>query len=424
MKILFYIEPTIEWEKPNIRLWWVYYSTLMISALTTDKEECISNFRIILPNHLAKLFLKNDIPEKCWDILPNVIKAPESCLSIIDNKEIRKHFGPSSKDFVKLWYNGNYSENQLEIMANYTKSLVADFTPDVIISFSEAPFLKQAFPKTPMLFFETGPFNSWPFPASGFLDPSGTVKNSALAKLTNQPNALSQFADQVKGIGRPLNEHYKFRDKIHNTLQTNNPYAPHIGEWRRQFKELWLFPLQWPNCPHWPKDIPTTILDLVCHILEELGPERALIVTPIPYSIDDISLETRKYLEQSYPNFIFINVNSISRSPTHLLVPLCDGIISIYSNAALWAKLFDRKLVVLGENHTTGFADALSLQSIEELPPIKDYKTPEEIDIIINWLIGNYYIPLNILFRKNILTRKIKKLSQISLGAPLNPQNF
>ena len=126
MNILFYIEPTIEREKPPLRMAWWVFSYKLMEVLEKDISGNY-NFCVITNEPIiSKIPLENE-PQK-YNIIP------------ITQEELLSPFDFDGFAASIVWYNETYTQSQIERVSSLIKCKLGDFKPHVIITFHPSLF--------------------------------------------------------------------------------------------------------------------------------------------------------------------------------------------------------------------------------------------------------------------------------------------
>ena len=368
--VLFYIEPMATFHRPLFHLPWWTFAYRKMQSLDNDPFRNYS-FRVI-----TSKAIKENIPE--WSLNSDIQ------ILDVDSEMLLTHFG---RDYLKAslaWYHGTFTQEQISFSASLIKKTLNHWQPDLIISYSPAPFLQKAYPQALTLYSEYGMTSRPPFPESFYFDPFGYYKYSYLRRYTDLIDA-TQFTEQDY---EALKE---YRDFFISLIEQQNPFKPIIENLRHRFSHLILVPLQasqnyWfdGNCEF------VSQIDMIEHILKETPQNIGVIFVPHP-DFPVFTSDTLKYLRGCYPHFIYSEEFEEFGSASQYLIRHVDAVASVSSMVGLQALIWQKKLIALGDSQLNFVADATSLDSINQLI---ENKTNDK-DSILLWLLSRYYVPLS-----------------------------
>ncbi len=386
MKILFYVEPLIEKESPTWKRGWIDVVSRIINSLRCDIHSSHSFFTLIGDGLEAYAHKKlQDCP-----------------IAIIQYTELIPQFGKSALEVSLMWYKRRESPGVLDRMAQLVLSKLGDFQPDLCISFSPAPFLKQAFSGVPVIHFELGIFSRPPFPMTCYLDPLGMFLSSCLIRFRKE--ILNFIANEeelslVKGI----------REDFLSFIGDHNPFSDLLKERLGQFKSSVLLVLQFSQFygydahARFPEQY-----DFLVQTLESVPPDVAVIVVEHPEHLV-LRKEVVSYLKEKYPNFIwdpqFRNVYSAS----HFLLEFSDAVITVSSSVGLQSLLWKKPLIVIGHSHLDLVSDSNRMESLQEL---LNAEWPISKENVLAWLLTRYYLPFEWLLKGRHFEEKLSTLSK------------
>ena len=163
MNILFYVEPLIELQKPYWKEGWVNdVCWKLIQTLQQTNESY--NFKLITNEAIIQTVDHS--------------KALDIC--VISQQELLRPFKGNYLLASSAWHQNTYSDEQLDYYKNLLHVKLDAFVPDIIITFTPIPFLKELFPNALILHHEFSIFSRLPYPTSWFLDPVGVSGSSFL----------------------------------------------------------------------------------------------------------------------------------------------------------------------------------------------------------------------------------------------------
>ncbi len=368
--VLFYIEPMMTFHRPLFHLPWWNFAYRKIKSLENDPFHRYS-FRVITSRAIR-------------EHIPDVKTSSDLLILEIESEELLRHF---EGDYLKAslaWYNRQFTEQQI----SYTSMLVQDklkkWEPDIIISYSPAPFLQQAYPKAFVLYSEYGMTSRPPFPESFYFDPLGYYKYSFLRR----------YPDRIRSTHFSKEDHQAlelYRKYFTSLIDQRNPYKPLINSLLAKFNHLILVPLQASqHCS----------FDGNCHFLSQFH-MMEYVLTNTPDSIGVIftshpdfpvfTPDLLAYLQKRYPHFIYFEELEYFSSASQYLIGYVDAVASVSSMVGLQTLIWQKKLIALGDSHLNFVADATSLGQISTL---LSQETPNRDNVLL-WLLSHYFVPLS-----------------------------
>ena len=379
MKILFYVEPLIEMSKPYWKDGWACsWCRKMIQCLA-DKHEYI----MVVNDAIAERFGE----EK------NVR------LVIPSQQELLKVFPAGYMQASKAWYLHTYSEEQINYYVSLMRDLIHTDSIDLILTFTQVPFLEKLYPLTRILHMEYSIFSRIPFPMTWYLDPCGLYEN----------NFLNKYSKEISQIKLNESELYMVRELQKTCIEVfsdNNIFEADIIKLRQQFKYLLLLPIQFSgyygfDCLSSHK----TQLEYLMRTLEDTPSDIGIIFTMHPeYPIFD--KETVGYITSRYKNAIFLEKTRDIYAASQWILPLVDGVITVSSSVGIQTLLFEKKLISLGNHNFKYIADGNTLG--DDLYRILSVKS-EDKSSMLWFIITKYAIPYDYLFNENWLDGFFRK---------------
>lgn len=368
--LLFYIEPMKTFHRPLFHLPWWTFAYRKIASLSNDPFHKFS-FRVITSGAIKEQIKNQDFAE-FLEILE------------IDDEKLLTYF---EGDYLKAslaWYHQTYSEEQISYTSETIKGLLGNWKPDIMISYSPAPFLQRAFPLALLLHCEYGMTSRPPFSESFYFDPLGYYQYSYLSR-------YDATIRSVKFTEKDYQALEEYRNFFINLIDQRNPFKPLIEELRNRFKHLILVPLQashnyWfdGNCKF------KSQFHMIEWILKNTPQHIGVIFVPHP-DFPVFTQDTLNYLRSRYPHFIYNDEFEQFGSVSQYILSSVDAVASVSSMVGLQALIWKKKIIALGESHLNFVADATSLEEIEAL---LQQPTPNKDNILL-WLLSHYYIPLS-----------------------------
>ena len=397
MNILFFVEPLIQMDNPNIQSYWLFHHIkIMLESIKKNNKENKCYF--VSNNSLTKILKEIDYKNEIEKIY------------IFSQKEL-KIFSSSSIETIKKWYNNEYSIKEME---EYKKIFINKFKEnsfDVIVTFSPVPYLKEIFNEALVLNYEFGIFSRPPFPITFFLDPIGPGGDSYLRIFSEK------ILKNVK-ISKEEEESFNyFLEKQKMSVLQENPFSKKIREIRKKYDKIILLPLQFNNFYLFDleSDYKTQFeyledVLIKTSVLENVG----ILVTQHPSS-NFLNIENVKYFRENYKNFIFLEDSINYVGVSQLLIPFVDVVVTVSSSVGYHALIWGKKLVTLGKNYLKTFSDWDNLSNIGQV--FKKPYNKEKNYKLLYWLILNYAIPEDYIKNKewlsNFFKRGIKNINNL-----------
>lgn len=358
MNILFYLDPSIEFNNPSFR-----YTSFRNSILPQAKalHEAGHKISIIVNSVIAKIaetecLTPNGIDLVIVDIFDITNMSSFSTIAIDNDKE--------KQDLIcsilrKAWKNRNQ--------------------PDIIIVWeSVTPYLLKIFKKAKIIFQTPGFFSRPPYPQLISL-------NSGLLESTTSPEAYSwDTAIDFNKIRSELREFFAKTSSIFHKLT----------KLKQTYEKIILFPLQVDGYFMVDSQIKgRKQINLIYEILESLPGNIALIVTD--YRSKDINSNVvnkhnESILKEKYHNFIYDEEINNTFCVSQQLLPLVDGVITISSSVGLQAAFWELPLFVYGNNYVSKFKTA---GSIAELLQQLRHKINQDVRVYKSIIYQNISIP-------------------------------
>lgn len=363
MKILFFLEPLIEMGRPYWKESWAQVYRNIIQTL--EKSSAEFEYCIAFNEPISQKF-------QHMENVRELIFTQEELLNLQDENYL---------DLTTSWYKGTYTEEQLNRYVELVKSKFGDFSPEVIFTLTQIPYVKKAFPEALVLHMELGLFSRSPYPISYQLDPCGIYQNASLVTYKTQ---LEQYK-----INNLQHEQLEiFKANIQGLISEKCPFKTIMAYERSRFEYLLLVPLQLSG---------TYAFDALCnfksqydflvYVLNNVPQHIGVIATTHP-EYDVLDPETVQYLSSKYPHFIYHHDFTKYTSISQYLIAYVDAVVTIGSSVGLQTLLWDKKLIELGSSHLDCIADAHSLNNLLEIlaAPNKNKSA------ITHWLITKYAI--------------------------------
>lgn len=342
MKVLFFLEPAIEFSNPLFR-----YATLrnviipQIQALEAFGHQCY----LITSEPIAEQALRDGISSRIPAIHPIDPVEWTDCENYLSRS--LRHLG------------NQMSVNEYAKTADIIKNaLPKDFYPDLIVVWeSPANFFKSIYPDIPVMFQQPGLFSRAPFPNLISFD-----KGLLWEVTPPQPISAPQETKNQLNI---------LRHKTQALMNLEPKSIEFINRMRRKFSSLILFPLQVDGYFTVDGCLQNRMsqVEVLISLLEDLPQDVGLIVTR--YRSKDIQTAGLTnaivdFLNFRYKNFIFEKSIDTLPNASQLLTPLVDGVISISSSIGYQAALWKKPLMVCGRSQLEFYKTAMDLSELIE----------------------------------------------------------
>ncbi|MCT7631152.1 hypothetical protein N5U06_10490, partial [Aliarcobacter butzleri] len=342
MKILFYVEPLIEQDKPYWKDGW---TGVFCEKIVSTLEQSKNNYEfIIMTNEAIAQKVNIDTP---------IIQLTQ--------KELLTPFNTTNyMDVTTAWHNGTYTTQHLEDYKNLMLEKLDGFTPDIIITFSPVPFFKRMFKDTLILHHEYSIFSRLPYPESWFFDPIGMHSNLFLNKFRNEIKSIVLSENQIRLIN-------DFKQLCQNILSSKSPFKAIFEKKRKQFDYLVLLPLQFSRYFSFDDLVPFKSQYEYCvYVLDNVPSNIGIVVNTHPeYPV--ISKEAVEFLKTKYSNFIYEEDFNTIYASGQFILPFVDAVITVSSSIGLQTLLFDKKLITLSDKTFSFIANDTNVNNIENV---------------------------------------------------------
>jgi FMN phosphatase YigB (HAD superfamily) len=344
MKLLYFLEPYVELERPLFRM-------------GTIRNHLDHEIRSILQTSRGTV----EAMLMCSEHIAAEIRAQgylaEVPLAVIRQEELQRVY-PSYLEASARWYNRTYGPAELEAMAALARSKTGAFRPDVIVCYeSSAPFLEHAFPEALLLHNTLGMLSRAPYPETSCLDPFGIGKDAFLRR----------FGDRIRGqtlTGAQEQQIENLKNAYRRAVAENSPVRRSLV--RQGFERVVLLPLQVSRYFMFDENGPEnarfeTQLDLVRYVLERMDGDVGVLVTMHGAEDHVMTPDVLEELKREFPNFLHSPELQRVRWVSQHLLPHVDGVVTVSSSVGLQALIWDLPVFVVGRSHVAGIADATNL---------------------------------------------------------------
>lgn len=361
MNILFYVEPLIEKCDPFWKSSWLTYCCANIIR-TLDKSGGSFSYVIAVNEPLSSVELDLDVPRVTFT-----------------QEDLLAPFQGGYLEASIAWYQQSFSAEQLRYYVTLMKRKLGSFIPDIIITFSPAPFFREAYPDALLLHHEYSIFSRSPYPESWFLDPCGMSEHSYLNRFAKQ--SVQQLHPAELALVK------RFRMKCLEIAERVTPFKEIIYKEKRRFRQLVLLPLQDSSYYSFDGIVPfPSQYDYLVHVLEHVPEDVGVLVTMHPdYPV--IKESAFDFLRKRYKNCIYHPEFSWYYAASQYLVKDADAVLTVSSTVGLQTMFFGTKLATLGNT----FGYLTDCRSLRDLPAFLEGTAPDN-DAILHWIVTRYTI--------------------------------
>lgn len=342
MRLLFYVEPLFELDRPSLKLNWASDIALLIAEVLRAVEETLEVHLVVN------------------DAIAGQLRPPGNVrVCTIPHGVLRDAFGVNdSVEILKAWLLGRYSQQQRLAYGETIRARIGSFEPEVIVSWTPVPFLQALYPRAKVLHTEFALFSHVPFPKSYFFDPIGPGGTAF----------LNRFWREIDGSlsvnNADLAEIREFKAYCRRSLGDTSPFRSEIEAARKRFRKLLLCPLQFQG--HFLIETYSRFrsqFELLLYVLDHVPKDVGVIVTGHPLGTV-LPSEAIEYVQQSYPNALFLSGGEGLRTPSQYILPDVDGVVTATSKIGFHTLLFDKKLIDGGLGFFRFMADGESVRDI------------------------------------------------------------
>lgn len=256
----------------------------------------------------------------------------------------------------------------------------------VIVPFSETALIKELFPRSKTLFFETGVVCHLPFNQFHTFDPYGTFASGAY---------FSRLSEN--DIDENIEEYAPVLESLQKTMRAfSRKFVDEIGgrrALRRGFKKVVMVPLQISDNPSFSESVPfKSQFGFLEHVLQNTPAEIGVLVTEHP-AYPQITAEQHNYLKTTYSNYIYFPKLQKLWSPSSIALPVIDAVVGVSSTVLFHAHALGIRTFSIGSSSFK----ALNCQStlsefISDLQSEAKFETPRKR---ILDMLARYSLPID-----------------------------
>ena len=306
-------------------------------------------------------------------------------ITLLDPKIMLSSIGRIHDDINRMFFEKRLDQTELMKLAEYVRVKLQGFVPDVIITWTPAPFFELIYPEALILHKEMSVFQRNPFPSTFFLDPKGCYMDSLLSENLTHPGK----------VPRVTNEHLEIFNRLRTDfcaqITAKTPFKDVVGVFRKSFEKLILLPLQYNGSFSFDGMCAfRSQMELAENVLKSVPSSYGVVITSHTYG--EFSTQEKKYLQDNYSNAIFVAETRHYHNSSDLLLPLVDAVVTVTSTLGLKALLWKKKLISVGQPYLGMLDDSndlLKIQSVMEL----DYDSAK--DMPLAWICLYFSYPLD-----------------------------
>lgn len=261
----------------------------------------------------------------------------------------------------------------------------------VLCPFTETHAFKEVFPRSKVVFFETGLVCHLPFQQFHVFDPYGTFQSGAYFSKHKE----TDIGDEVEAYEPILNE-------VGSVIRSfSRKYLAEAGgrsALRRDFSRVALLPLQVSDSPSFQGAVPfKSQFAFLDFILSQIPSDVGLLVTEHP-SFPQITATQHEYLSETYPSYIYSPRLQRLWSPSCVALPAVDAVISVSSTVLLQAHALGLRAFSVGDGAFSAMNTSPDLGTfIADLANGVEFTTPRRriLDILARYSVpmGMYQSP-------------------------------
>jgi hypothetical protein len=293
---------------------------------------------------------------------------------------------PFVRDWLELsaaWYDGSYTKEELYYFQELNHLKLSGFNPDIIISFTPVPFLRNIYDRALIFYHEAAFVSRPPYTETYYFDPMGMS--------FSERSFFNHFGESIRQIN--LNEVQKrqirkLKFEVQQFVRSRSPFDEIVLPYKDNYDYLALLPLPRMDTYTFYSRFKAKFrnpYEFVNFVLSRIPRNVGLIVVPHPdyYSMLDDS--TVAYLKNTYSNFIFHHSFLQYQAPSQFLLSYADIVLGQVSSLCAQTLLWDNQLVTFGREFSA-IADSNRLQDVAET--LSQPKANKEN--ILYWLLTRY----------------------------------
>ena len=297
---------------------------------------------------------------------------------------------------------GNFEKDEQKRLKNVFIDKFGEWIPDIIVIqgfYSTELIWKDIFPQALCLSQENGIFSRYPFYRTLCYEPYNTIFNSFFNKYKENIEFFSINSKENKSIKN-------FKKSFTKLIDNISPIKEELKYYKRKFKKIILLPLIWTGAEVIKKEcFYNTEFDFIKFVLSKISKNTALCITIHP-SQSAILKEDIKYLQDKYPNFIYLSKTDNADCCNSLFYfKYIDAVLNFTSKTGLMALFWDKPVLSLTKTYNDWFKDG---QGIEELEKV--LKQPKKNkNNILYWYLTHYILFEKDFYKKDFLYNYLKE---------------
>ncbi len=365
MNVLFYLAPVTEVAHPLQKLsWYTDWVPRLKSDFASTGLEC--SCTIVVSEDIASEIRRRSL-------------ARHGDIVALSQRELLRGYTVNANKETTIWQETGRSTEWGTYLAGLIASrLPAGYMPDVVISFSPAPFFRDRYPRALCVVREFSVFSRYPYPATFAFDPVGKGPRFLPSVSAAKVNSF-RFSERS---GARLKV---FRKKIDEALRANSFIARYMRGLRGRFKRLFVLALSYENYYDTSAFSPYQgQFEFIEHVMDSVDVDTGVLVTQHPY-FSFVRRSSLDELKVRYPNLvsddIFYNIPCFSQ----FALPYCDGAITQASTVGLQAAFLGKYFVSIG-GYYSGIADCTDLSKMGEMLACP----PKDRDAFFLWHVTRY----------------------------------
>lgn len=390
-RILFYVEIFTELDRPQFHEAWIAFSARFMAGMMAAGHPASPETVQLLTNEaLAELAPRHGF----WDRLTTVVRE----------RDFLDIFGADYLTATVDGYHGRTDTRVLDAAAAHVRTALGDFKPDVIITYTTAPWLRRAFPEAVILHQEYGLFSRPPFPESFYLDPRGKFANATIAR---NADALRSYAadDDERAMVEDIRTAFCRR-----IIPAASPFAALEREIRARWKRIMLLPLQY--CGHYGFEGTgkyRTQGEVVRDVIARIDPDIGVLVVNHSTACYHGTIpppDLYAYLGKRHENLLLTDLSDHVLHASQYLLAHVDMVATVSSSVGLQAVLWNKPVVALGDSHINAVADYTRIEDVTaDAPAVSTWDKTGALA----WLIRHYYIPATYLRQKEWMATFVRR---------------
>lgn len=387
MKILYYVEPWIQFSTPSWKkdyIWWFGDFSKKLLEITDVESHFILN-------------------ESCANFHQEFDRC-QSTFSVIYYQEIINIFSDDKKA-LNAWQKNLYTPEELCKMSSLIKNKISNFVPDFIFSITPTPFLEKLYPEATLIY-RDAMYVREPFPDElTSFDTKGLYDQSSIFFQYNKIKQLEYGSKEKFFISR-------FRETFLNIDLNSYEIEKEIDYLKSKFRFILLYPLQAENDFNFYIYNDQNNFNFVYQTLNQISPEIAVIVTQHPdhYEINEDAIN---FLKNKFPNFIYLNSLEHYHSPSQILLKYVDGMLTLSSGLGYFALMNNIPIFTIYKSHISPFSVDIKLN---EIYSYLDHKK-ENLDFGLNdkilfFLLTRYNFSYHYMYESKWLFKRLNFLKE------------